>query len=98
METEISPVFHAGGKGVYAGSDSTNSETCLDDWVGMEKHSLDHIQNICVSVQIGLFMLKSTHTKQDFGIQLLFYLLEWNHQYYIFSNCCIFGMKSFICT
>lgn len=65
IEAEISPVLHTGGKGVHAGSDSTNSKTCLDDWVGMEKHSLDHIQNICVSVQTGIFMLKSTHTKED---------------------------------
>lgn len=53
LEKEISPVLHTGGEGVHTSSDSADGETRLDNWVRVEKHSLDHIQNICVSAQVG---------------------------------------------
>lgn len=55
LSTEISPVLHTGGEGVHTSSDSADGETRLDNWVRVEKHSLDHIQNICVSVQTVTF-------------------------------------------
>lgn len=53
LEEEVSPVLHAGGEGVHTSSYSPDGETCLDNWVRVEKHSLDHIQNICISVKVG---------------------------------------------
>lgn len=52
-----SPVLHTGGKWVYAGSDSSDGETGLDNWVRMENHSLDYVQNICVAAQKGIFTI-----------------------------------------
>lgn len=55
---EILPVLHTGGEGVHTSSYGANGETRLDNWVRVEKHSLDNIQNICVSVQVGTFTHK----------------------------------------
>lgn len=53
---QILPVLHTGGQRVHAGNHCTDGETCPDSWFRMEDHSLDHIQNICVSVS-GTWLL-----------------------------------------
>lgn len=58
LEKEILPVLHTGGEGVHTSSYGANGETRLDNWVRVEKHSLDNIQNICVSVQVDIFTHK----------------------------------------
>lgn len=49
------PVLHTGGEGVHTRSYSTDGETSLNNWVRVEKHSLDNIQSICVSAQVQIF-------------------------------------------
>lgn len=58
LRQEISPVLHTGSEGVHTSSYSADGEACLDNWVRVEKHSLDHIQNVCVSAQV------KTHTTE----------------------------------
>lgn len=53
QQTETSPVLNTGGEWIHTGGDSTNGETGLNNRVRMEKHGLDNIQNICVSVYVG---------------------------------------------
>lgn len=55
MSRKMSPVLQARSQWLHTGSDSTNGETCSDNWVRMEEQSLDDIQNIGVSEEEGTF-------------------------------------------
>lgn len=59
-------MLHTGGERVHTSSYSADGETRLDNWVRVEKHRLDHIQNICVSVQVEhLQVNKSLYTEKE---------------------------------
>jgi len=74
---EMSPVLHAGGQGVHAGGDGADGETRSDNWVRVEEHRLDHIQNICVSVQVQIFTNEpSSHTDDEHQIISVTLLLQ----------------------
>lgn len=91
---KISPVLHTRGKGVHTSSDGTNGETRLDNWVRVEKHRLDDIQNICVSVKVGTFTSERAITLKESSewiksfLFLICYYRVWMPQQSTEANIC----------